>query len=135
MAHPLILADATVTVCHSRTRDLSRTRRSADVVVAAVGGRSWSGRLDQARGDRHRRGVNRRDDGKLVGDVEFIAAATRAGGHHDRPGWGGPMTIAMLLGNTLHARGDACSTRDADDRPSRAAIREADIPGIRQDIE
>jgi methylenetetrahydrofolate dehydrogenase (NADP+)/methenyltetrahydrofolate cyclohydrolase len=98
----LITADATVTVCHSRTRDLLEKVGRADVLIAAVG------QSEMVRGDWIKPGatvidvgMNRRADGKLVGDVEFEAAAARARAITPVPGGVGPMTIAMLLGNTL----------------------------------
>jgi methylenetetrahydrofolate dehydrogenase (NADP+)/methenyltetrahydrofolate cyclohydrolase len=104
MAALLMLADATVTICHSRTRDLSDRVKRADVVVAAVG------RAEMIRGEWIKPGatvidvgINRRADGKLIGDVEFAAAAERARAITPVPGGVGPMTIAMLLGNTLVA--------------------------------
>jgi methylenetetrahydrofolate dehydrogenase (NADP+) / methenyltetrahydrofolate cyclohydrolase len=99
----LLNANASVTVCHSRTRDLAATCRGADVLVAAVG----SPRLVQ--GDWVKPGavvidvgINRTDDG-LVGDVDFDAAREVAGAITPVPGGVGPMTIAMLLSNTLAA--------------------------------
>ena len=104
MAALLMLADATVTICHSRTRDLSDRVKRADVVVAAVG------RAEMIRGEWIKPGatvidvgINRRADGKLIGDVEFAAAAERARAITPVPGGVGPMTIAMLMGNTLVA--------------------------------
>jgi methylenetetrahydrofolate dehydrogenase (NADP+)/methenyltetrahydrofolate cyclohydrolase len=105
-------ASATVTLCHSRTRDLADEVRRADVVVAAVG------RPEMVRGDWIRPGavvldvgINRTADGKLVGDVEFAAAAARARAITPVPGGVGPMTIACLLENTVraarHRRGGA----------------------------
>ncbi len=102
MAALLMAADATVTVAHSKTRDLPDEVRRADVVVAAIG------RAEMIRGDWIREGavvidvgMNRGVDGKLCGDVEFAAAATRARAITPVPGGVGPMTIAMLLANTL----------------------------------
>jgi methylenetetrahydrofolate dehydrogenase (NADP+) / methenyltetrahydrofolate cyclohydrolase len=99
----LLAANATVTVCHSRTRDLAATCRRADVLVAAVGSPRLLG------GDAVKPGavvidvgVNRTDDG-LVGDVDFEAAAEVAAAITPVPGGVGPMTIAMLLVNTLAA--------------------------------
>jgi methylenetetrahydrofolate dehydrogenase (NADP+)/methenyltetrahydrofolate cyclohydrolase len=99
----LLAANATVTVCHSRTRDLEATCRRADVLVAAVGSPRLLG------GDAIKPGavvidvgVNRTDDG-LVGDVDFEAAAEVASAITPVPGGVGPMTIAMLLVNTLAA--------------------------------
>ncbi len=99
----LLAANATVTVCHSRTRDLAATCRRADVLVAAVG----SPRLLGADAIKPGAvvidvGVNRTDDG-LVGDVDFAAAAEVAAAITPVPGGVGPMTIAMLLVNTLAA--------------------------------
>jgi len=101
--------NATVTIAHSRTTDLPALVRGADVVVAAVG------RPELVRGDWIRPGavvldvgINRLDGGRLVGDVEFTAAAERASWITPVPGGVGPMTIAMLLSNTLEsARRDA----------------------------
>jgi methylenetetrahydrofolate dehydrogenase (NADP+)/methenyltetrahydrofolate cyclohydrolase len=104
MAALLITADATVTVCHSRTRDLPELVGRADVVVAAVG------RPELIKGAWIKPGavvidvgMNRLPNGKLLGDVEFAAAAARAAAITPVPGGVGPMTIAMLLSNTLAA--------------------------------
>jgi methylenetetrahydrofolate dehydrogenase (NADP+) / methenyltetrahydrofolate cyclohydrolase len=103
LAQLLLGANATVTHCHSRTRDLPAVCREADVLVAAVG----SPRLVTA--DMVREGAtvidvgtNRTDDG-LVGDVDFVAARERAAAITPVPGGVGPMTRAMLLVNTLRA--------------------------------
>ena len=101
----LALAEnATVTVCHSRTADLAAHCRAADVIVAAVGVQ----RL--VKGDWVKPGavvldvgINRGDDGKLVGDVDFAAASQQASAITPVPGGIGPMTIAMLLANTARA--------------------------------
>jgi methylenetetrahydrofolate dehydrogenase (NADP+) / methenyltetrahydrofolate cyclohydrolase len=103
VARLLLAANATVTVCHSRTRDLAATCRRADVLVAAVG----SPRLLGAEAVKPGAvvidvGVNRTDAG-LVGDVDFEAAAEVAAAITPVPGGVGPMTIAMLLVNTLAA--------------------------------
>jgi methylenetetrahydrofolate dehydrogenase (NADP+) / methenyltetrahydrofolate cyclohydrolase len=99
----LLAANATVTTCHSRTRDLAEVCRRADVLVAAVGV------PELVRGDWVKEGavvidvgINRTDAG-LVGDVEFAAARERARLITPVPGGVGPMTIAMLLRNTLEA--------------------------------
>ena len=101
----LLARNATVTMCHSRTRDLGEVCRSADVLVAAVG------RPQLITGDMVKEGatvidvgMNRTADG-LVGDVEFESAAARARAITPVPGGVGPMTIAMLLRNTLKAAG------------------------------
>jgi methylenetetrahydrofolate dehydrogenase (NADP+)/methenyltetrahydrofolate cyclohydrolase len=103
LASLMLNASATVTVCHSRTRDLTEVCRRADVLVAAVG----SPRL--VKGDWIKPGAavidvgtNRTDDG-LVGDVDFEGAKEIAGAITPVPGGVGPMTIAMLLSNTLRA--------------------------------
>lgn len=95
---------ATVTICHSRTRDLADHVRAADVVIAAVG------RPELVKGDWIKEGavvidvgINRLDDGRLVGDVEFDAASQRASAITPVPGGVGPMTVAMLLENTVKA--------------------------------
>ena len=100
----LLDADCTVTVAHSRTRDLPAECRRAEVLVAAVG------RPEMVRGDWVAPGavvidvgINRRPDGTLVGDVAFAEAAERAGAISPVPGGVGPMTIACLLENTLEA--------------------------------
>jgi methylenetetrahydrofolate dehydrogenase (NADP+)/methenyltetrahydrofolate cyclohydrolase len=103
LASLLLNANATVTVCHSRTRDLAAACRRADILLAAVG----SPRLVQ--GDWVKPGaavidvgMNRTDDG-LVGDVDFEATREVAGAITPVPGGVGPMTIAMLLQNTVRA--------------------------------
>ncbi len=99
----LLRGNATVTICHSRTRDLAATCRRADLVIAAVGVPGLVGPdcikpgatvIDV--------GINRTDDG-LVGDVEFEPVAEVAGAITPVPGGVGPMTIAMLLANTVSA--------------------------------
>jgi methylenetetrahydrofolate dehydrogenase (NADP+)/methenyltetrahydrofolate cyclohydrolase len=104
MALELMLAGATVTVCHSRTRDLQAEVERADVVVAAVG------KPGMVRGEWIRPGaavfdvgINRTASGRLVGDVDYPVAAERAAWITPVPGGIGPMTIAMLLSNTLDA--------------------------------
>ena len=106
----LVRADATVTICHSRTKDLPAVVRSADVLVAAVG------RAEMVRGDWVKPGavvidvgINRIDDpshpkgSRLVGDVAFDEVKEVASHITPVPGGVGPMTIAMLLRNTLRA--------------------------------
>jgi methylenetetrahydrofolate dehydrogenase (NADP+) / methenyltetrahydrofolate cyclohydrolase len=99
----LLLANATVTMCHSRTRDLDAVCAQADILVAAVGVPRLLGREAVKPGavviDV---GVNRLEEG-LVGDVDFDAAAEVASAITPVPGGVGPMTIAMLLHNTLLA--------------------------------
>ncbi|MFO7576765.1 MAG: bifunctional methylenetetrahydrofolate dehydrogenase/methenyltetrahydrofolate cyclohydrolase FolD [Pelovirga sp.] len=95
---------ATVTICHSRTRDLAAKVAAADVVIAAVG------RPEMIQGDWIKPGavvidvgVNRVGEKKLVGDVDYAAASQRAAAITPVPGGVGPMTIAMLLHNTLES--------------------------------
>ena len=104
MAMMLLGRDATVTICHSRTKDLAALTRQADVVVAAVGKRNVLTRdmvkpgavvIDV--------GMNRNDAGKLCGDVDFEGVKDVAGWITPVPGGVGPMTRAMLLVNTLEA--------------------------------
>jgi len=104
MALELLLAGATTTVCHSQTRSLSAEVARAELLVVAVG------RIGMVRGEWIRPGaividvgMNRRDDGKLVGDVEFAPAAERAAWITPVPGGVGPMTVAMLMRNALEA--------------------------------
>ena len=98
------MARCTVTICHSATRDLPAIVRQGDIVVAAVG------KPRMVQGDWIREGatvldvgMNRLPDGTLTGDVDFDAARERAAWITPVPGGVGPMTIAMLLGNTLRA--------------------------------
>jgi methylenetetrahydrofolate dehydrogenase (NADP+)/methenyltetrahydrofolate cyclohydrolase len=104
LAQLLLAADATVTVLHSRTRDLPAECRRAEVLIAAAG------RPELVRGDWVSEGavivdvgINRLPDGRLVGDVAFAEAAARAEAITPVPGGVGPMTIACLLENTLDA--------------------------------
>ncbi len=104
VAHLLLGEHATVTICHSRTMDLAGVISEADVLIAAVG------RPEMIKGKWIKKGavvidvgINRLDDGTLVGDVEFEEAAQRAAWITPVPGGVGPMTIAYLLENTLTA--------------------------------
>ncbi|HEU0193462.1 MAG TPA: bifunctional methylenetetrahydrofolate dehydrogenase/methenyltetrahydrofolate cyclohydrolase FolD [Gaiellales bacterium] len=99
----LLHQSATVTVCHSRTRDLPAVTRRADILVAAVGRpRMITGDMVKPGATVIDVGINRTDDG-LVGDVDFEPAAAMAGAITPVPGGVGPMTIAMLMRNTLTA--------------------------------
>lgn len=100
----LLHRHATVTICHSRTKDLSGVARDADILVAAIGKplfvtpdmvKEGAIIIDV--------GINRLADGKLVGDVDFEQVKERAGWITPVPGGVGPMTIAMLLQNTLES--------------------------------
>jgi methylenetetrahydrofolate dehydrogenase (NADP+)/methenyltetrahydrofolate cyclohydrolase len=104
MALELLLAGCTVTVCHSATQDLPGHVGQADIVVAAVG------RPEMVKGAWIKPGaivvdigINRLDDGRIVGDVEFEVAKDKAGWITPVPGGVGPMTVATLLQNTLEA--------------------------------
>lgn len=118
MAMLLQKANATVTICHSRTKDLEAHLKRADIVVAAIG---WA---EMVKGDMLKPGaavidvgINRVDDEtrergyKLVGDVEYDSAAEVAGAITPVPGGVGPMTIAMLMKNTLRAAEIALAKR------------------------
>jgi methylenetetrahydrofolate dehydrogenase (NADP+)/methenyltetrahydrofolate cyclohydrolase len=100
----LLAANCTVTHCHSRTRDLAEECRRADVLIAAAGVPKMVG-ADMVREGATviDVGINRDDDGKLVGDVDFDAVKDIAGAITPVPGGVGPMTIAMLLSNTVDA--------------------------------
>lgn len=97
----LLHRHATVTICHSRTKPLSEVTKRADILVAAIG------RANYITADMVKHGavvidvgINRKDDGKLVGDVDFEAVREKASYITPVPGGVGPMTIAMLLYNT-----------------------------------
>jgi methylenetetrahydrofolate dehydrogenase (NADP+) / methenyltetrahydrofolate cyclohydrolase len=100
----MLKAGATVTVCHSKTRDLARFTRDADILVAAVGkARMIGGDMIKPGAVVIDVGINRLADGKLAGDVDFDSAVQVASAITPVPGGVGPVTIAMLLGNTLRA--------------------------------
>ena len=100
----LLHANGTVTICHSRTKNLAETCRRADILVAAIG------KADFFTGDMIKEGavvidvgMNRRADGKLTGDVDFASVEPKASYITPVPGGVGPMTITMLMQNTLTA--------------------------------
>jgi methylenetetrahydrofolate dehydrogenase (NADP+)/methenyltetrahydrofolate cyclohydrolase len=104
MALELLAARCTITVCHSRTKDLEEKARNADILVVAIG------RAEYVPGDWVKQGaividvgMNRNEAGKLVGDVHFESAKERASWITPVPGGVGPMTIVTLLENTLQA--------------------------------
>lgn len=104
LAQLLLARHATVTMCHTRTRDLAAHTRRADILCVAAG------RPQVVKGDMVKEGawvidvgINRLETGKLVGDVDFEGASTRAHAITPVPGGVGPMTIAMLMRNTLLA--------------------------------
>jgi methylenetetrahydrofolate dehydrogenase (NADP+)/methenyltetrahydrofolate cyclohydrolase len=113
MALMLMARGATVTICHSRTQDLAEHTRRADVLVAAIGKprlvtrdmvKPGAAVIDV--------GINRLPDGKLAGDVDFAAVSEHAGWITPVPGGVGPMTVAMLIANTVRSaeRLAACRT-------------------------
>ena len=99
----LLERNATVTICHSRTKDLSSITRSADILIAAIGKPNFVS-LDMVKNNAVviDVGINRLD-GKLVGDVDFASVSKQASLITPVPGGVGPMTIAMLMENTLQA--------------------------------
>jgi len=104
LAQLLLARNATVTVCHTRTRDLAAHTRRADVLCVAAGRPGViTGPMVKAGAWVVDVGINRLETGKLVGDVDFDSASQRAGAITPVPGGVGPMTIAMLLRNTLAA--------------------------------
>jgi len=111
MALELLMARCTVTICHSKTRDLAAKVAAADLVVAGVGIPAFvKGEWIKPGAIVIDVGINRLEDGRLVGDVEFAPAAERAGWITPVPGGVGPMTVATLLENTV----DAAERRDVD---------------------
>lgn len=115
MAMLLLAANATVTVCHSATRDLAAMTRQADVLVAAVGKRNLvTADMVKPGAVVIDVGTNRTEDGKLVGDVDFLAVREVAGWITPVPGGVGPMTVAMLLVNTVEAAERAAGSASAD---------------------
>ena len=100
----LLNKNATVTICHSRTRNLSKITRTADILISAVG------KTDMVTADMIKDGaividvgMNRNDEGKLVGDVDFEKVKEKASYITPVPGGVGPMTIAMLMNNVIKA--------------------------------
>lgn len=100
----LLNKNATVTICHSRTRNLSEITRTADILISAVG------KIDMVTADMIKDGaividvgMNRNDEGKLVGDVDFEKVKEKASYITPVPGGVGPMTIAMLMNNVIKA--------------------------------
>lgn len=104
MALMLIARGATVTVCHTRTRDLAEHTRRADILVVAAGRAGLvDGRMVKPGAAVIDVGVNRRPDGKLAGDVDFASVRSVAGWITPVPGGVGPMTVAMVIANTVTA--------------------------------
>lgn len=100
----LLHAHATVTICHSRTRDLPKIAGQADILVAAIGkARFVTADMVKAGATVIDVGMNRLEDGTLAGDVDYAGVCEKAGLITPVPGGVGPMTIAMLLKNTIEA--------------------------------
>lgn len=103
-------ANATVTVCHSRTRDLAAHCRQADILIAAIGQAKFiTANMVQPGATVIDVGINRNEEGKLVGDVDFDPVCEVAGAITPVPGGVGPLTISMLLHNTLTAARQSCA--------------------------
>lgn len=104
MALELLMLGATITVCHSRTRDLPAKVGAADILVAAMGKAEFlPGAWIRPGATVIDVGINRLADGRLVGDVQYQTARARAGHITPVPGGVGPMTVAVLMKNTLEA--------------------------------
>ena len=96
--------DATATICHSKTEDLAALTRQADILVAAVGrAKLITAEMVKPGACVIDVGMNRMADGKLSGDVDFAAVREIAGSITPVPGGVGPMTVAMMIVNVVHA--------------------------------
>jgi len=106
VAHLLLQKDATVTICHSKSKDLAGICRTADILVAAVGrAKLVTAAMVKPGACVIDVGINRLPDGKLAGDVDYESVKEVAGSITPVPGGVGPMTIAMLLENCIRAAG------------------------------
>ena len=104
MAMLLLHANGTVTICHSRTKNLAEITREADILVVAIGKAKFvTGEMIKPGAVVIDVGMNRDENGKLCGDVDFESAEKVAGAITPVPGGVGPMTITTLLENTLRA--------------------------------
>ena len=120
MAMLLLHEDATVTVCHSRTQGLAEICRQADILIAAVGrARFVTADMVKPGATVIDVGMDRDESGRLCGDVDFAAGSGIAGRITPVPGGVGPMTIAMLLKNTVAAARAAARPQPAGDMPGR----------------
>jgi methylenetetrahydrofolate dehydrogenase (NADP+)/methenyltetrahydrofolate cyclohydrolase len=120
MAMMLLREGATVTICNSKTRDLGAMTRQADILVVATGKPGLvNGSMVKRGATVIDVGINRLPDGKLVGDVDFASAVQVAGAITPVPGGVGPMTITMLLVNTIRAAERACAGGGA---PAKLAV-------------
>lgn len=114
LALMLMARGATVTICHSRTRDLAEHTRRADILVVAAGrAKLVTGSMVKPGAAVIDVGVNRLPDGKLAGDVDFESVRKVAGWITPVPGGVGPMTVAMVIANTVQAAERSASTRAA----------------------
>jgi methylenetetrahydrofolate dehydrogenase (NADP+)/methenyltetrahydrofolate cyclohydrolase len=112
MAMLLLSANATVTMCHSGTRDLASITRQADILVAAAGRRGLvTAEMVKPGAVVVDVGTNKTPEGKLAGDVDFESVKAVAGWISPVPGGVGPMTITMLLVNTVEAAERAARTK------------------------
>ena len=112
MAMLLLHANGTVTICHSRTKNLAEVTKSADILVVAIGkARFVTGDMIKPGAVVIDVGMNRDENGKLCGDVDFESAEKIAGAITPVPGGVGPMTITTLLENTLRAAQMAVSKK------------------------
>ena len=106
MAMLLLHEHGTVTICHSRTRDLSEVTRRADILIVAIGKAKFvTADMVKPGAVVIDVGMNRDENGKLCGDVDFDSVSEVAGAITPVPGGVGPMTITMLMKNTITAAG------------------------------
>ena len=123
MALMLLQEGATVTICTSKTRDLAQFTTLADILVAAVGKPGLiTGTMVKPGAVVIDVGINRLPDQRLVGDVDFSSVIERAGYITPVPGGVGPMTITMLIANTVQAAERSLRSADADARQQRATV-------------
>ncbi|MBI4064178.1 MAG: bifunctional 5,10-methylenetetrahydrofolate dehydrogenase/5,10-methenyltetrahydrofolate cyclohydrolase [Elusimicrobia bacterium] len=116
MAHLLTLHNATVTVCHSKTKKLAEITRRADILIAAIGRpRFVTKEMVKEGACVIDVGINRMNDERLVGDCDFEGLSQRSGLITPVPGGVGPMTIAMLLANTIKAWKRTLNSRSTSD--------------------
>ena len=117
MGQLLLQRDATVTYCHSKTEDLASFTKQADILIVAIGRTKFITAEHVKEGavviDV---GMNRDENGKLCGDVDFEAVKGKAGAITPVPGGVGPMTITMLLKNTLHSAEQACIAKNGSEQ-------------------
>ncbi|MCZ2260111.1 bifunctional methylenetetrahydrofolate dehydrogenase/methenyltetrahydrofolate cyclohydrolase FolD [Sporosarcina sp. G11-34] len=117
MGQLLLQRDATVTYCHSKTEDLASFTKQADILIVAIGRTKFITAEHVKEGavviDV---GMNRDENGKLCGDVDFESVKGKAGAITPVPGGVGPMTITMLLKNTLHSAEQACIAKNGSEQ-------------------